>query len=193
MVSRMNHSRYQFSKAYTLIELLIAVAIAGVIASIGVWNYFSITRYQALLSLSSSLSEWIYSVKHYAQENDTSCSVSVSVATKELLSADPAGSECIPSFRFSNIVSSKGLLDKIKLCYRNLDPLVDALGCIPSTTSSTASVVFSRRGTVGTDAVFEFLALDSMNQKSKTCVIVIKPLGLIRNGKVTNNYCKPFD
>lgn len=166
----------------TLPEILVALAIVGILGSLAMSSFMSSVQSQSLSAASLQLAEWLENTRKRAIQQNKPCRVEVST-TLSLLKASTTN-EC-GAFEELNI--STAISDNIKICFRTLNPLTANLGCNSSTLSSTSLVTFSPRGSVTEDYVFEFYIPPA---SAKACTIILKPLGLIQQGQIIDGYCK---
>ena len=168
---------------YSLIELLVVISILGTISGPVFSSYISRARYQILQSASIATAEWLENARKRAMQNNSQCVISSSISNAKLSEDSTSSCGSISDLNLSEISQGSS---RVNICYRNIDPLGSGLGCNSQTVNSSLTLTFSPRGTNLVDAVYEFY---QQGQSAQTCAVVIKPLGIIRHGKISNGYC----
>ena len=168
---------------FSLAELLVSIAIIGVLASLSLGTYISTVKRQANRSASLTIAEWLDNIRKRAMQQNQPCTVTISTSSNTLL---PSTSNQCGSFPTLDISESSTAGFKPRFCYFSADPLITASSCSQNSTSSSNDIIFSPRGTTINNAIFEFyVSTDSPT----SCSILLSPLGIIRTGTIKNGFC----
>ena len=161
---------------FTLMEIIITVAIAGILAGVALASFNSSYENERLRSGSKVLAAWIDEQRKKAIQNSSACTVSVEVDGGEV---DKLSSQC----SFESSVGDE--FDPQSYIIADNDLSLTQI-------SGSSSWVFTPRGTTtaDTDEPPEFrLTLANSNALGR-CIRILAPLGLVRLARLTSeNEC----
>ena len=180
------------SHGFTLVELLVTVAILGILAGVSFVAYSRNWRDERVKAASRETAAWLDDVRRVAIQRATPCRIRVDRELRQL-SLDP-NPQNTTEFCAADLYGPLNLPTKIQnsgelvLCSTDIaqnDPVSTPLAC-NSTQSGSSTLVFTPRGTATSGLLMKF----HMPQAgADRCVAVMAPLGQIRSGKTTSNGC----
>ena len=180
------------SIGFTLVELIVTVAILGILAGISFVTYSRNWRAERVKAASRETTAWLDEVRRVAIQRATPCRIRVDRELRQL-SLDP-NPQNETEFCAANLYAPLNLPTKIQnsselvLCSTDIaqnDPVSTSLAC-SGTQSGSNTLVFTPRGTATSGLLMKF----HMPQAgADRCVAVMAPLGQIRSGKTTSNGC----
>ena len=188
------HSQHQRSpKGFTLVELMVTVAILGILAGISFVAYTRNWRAERVKAASRETAAWLDDVRRVAIQKATPCRIRVDRDLKQL-SLDP-NPENIAQFCGANLYAPLNLpltvqnSHELLLCSVEIeetdDPTTTPLNCSSAQPGSN-SLVVTPRGTATSGLLIKF----HMPQAgADRCVAVLAPLGQVRSGKATTTGC----
>ena len=171
--------------AFTLVELLIAVAVAGILTGIGLVNLSQRWSQERLLLASRQLHSWLDEQRRYAMQQSGTCQIEINTTTASLnqasspiqLGATGSTTNVCNGQAPLNLLASEQYGQGIKL---SVNP------------AGSQSLRFSFRGlseTVmgdGSRPSSLEMRLSLTDQQKQRCVRILNPLGLIHNGSATS-------
>ena len=184
-----------FNKGLTLVELLITVAILGILTSIAFVNLSSTWTRSKLLATTRELENWLNTQRNYAMTHNLTCRITIDPDNKQLISTIDSGDNSIPCsdqfanpknsiFNLSTLDNNKG--EKISLSVDGSDNSGGNLRFIRFQHQG-----FSQHHTLGTqgtlvddnrqDGIIE-IRLAHENLKQQRCIRIISPIGMMRDG-----------
>lgn len=169
---------------FTLVELLIAMAVAGILAGIGFVNLSQRWSQERLLLASRAMNAWLDEQRRYAMQQSGTCQIDINTTNASLTpSASPIQLETGNS---RNVCTGLASLDLRKSVQYGRDI---QLSLNPT---GSRSVRFSFRGlseTVNADGSKPSsleLRLSLADQQKQRCIRILNPLGLIHNGSASS-------
>ena len=184
----MKHSKNDQCRGFTTIELMVAVIIFGILAGIGLGHYQRNWKEERLKAITRETAAWLEDARLQALQQSETCVIEIDDARKALRAAAPTdGNDCVD-------ISPLDL----KQITQNID---DLILCSDKSTSSnlicdsshknsqpdgTTKIIFTPRGTVAQGGLMKLNLDQSINNR---CIIIVQPLGLIRQGIEENSNC----
>ena len=184
----MKPTRNDQSRGFTIIELMVVVIIVGILAGIGMGHYQRNWKEERLKAITRETAAWLEDARLQALQQSETCVIEIDDANTTLKAAsDDNGNNCID-------ISPLELKQKIQ----NIDNLIlcsdtstsgnlicDSLHT-SSQTSGTTKIIITPRGTVAQGGLIKL----NLNQSIKNrCIVIVQPLGLIRQGIEQNSSC----
>ena len=177
---------------FTFGELLMAMAVLGILATIGMVAFTRNWRDERLKGASRATAAWLDEARRLAVQKATPCRVTVNRSTGQLsLEPNPLNAtEFCAAANLSPLAVSSTVQNgkDIWLCsttLASLDAAQTSLSC-SSPTSGSDSLVFTPRGTATTSLLIQ---LSVPEASADRCIAVIAPMGQIRSGRVAGGRC----
>lgn len=176
-------------QGFSLVELMVTIAIAGILAGISIADFSQRWGQERLLGASRTLHSWLDEQRRFAIQKAGTCQLMINT-TAASLDASPATIELASSP--APVTTPNICAGQAPILIRNT---VSNGGSIQlSVSPATAQAIrFSFRGLsqgVSTDASLPNsveLRLKLPNISRERCVKVVNPLGMIRNGTASNS------
>jgi prepilin-type N-terminal cleavage/methylation domain-containing protein len=181
----MKHQLEDAQRAFTLVELLVAVAVAGILAGIGLVNLSQRWSQERLLLASRQLNSWLDEQRRYAMQQSGTCQIEINTTTASLnqassliqLGATGSTTNVCSGQAPLNLLASEQYGQGIKL---SVNP------------AGSQSLRFSFRGlsetlmSDGSRPSSLEMRLSLADQQKQRCVRILNPLGLIHNGSASS-------
>lgn len=180
---------YRPSLGFTLVELVIVIAVAGVLSSISFVSYREWADRELLKSSAQALIAWLDERRTQAMaamvaDKAGACIININSSLKQLSAAESISSVRIGTTDTNtyNTCQSSNNLNLSQLTSRSSDITLTASGDNPN------QLIFTFRGTspinssANSSAPYTEFKIEKVNHSSAVCVKVIKPLGLMRLG-----------
>ncbi len=187
------HSQHQRSpKGFTLGELMVTVAILGILAGISVVSFTRNWRAERVKAASREIAAWLDEVRRVAIQNATPCRIRVDRDVKQL-ALDP-NPQNIAEFCDDNLYAPLNLpltvrnSNELLICSVEIgetDPTTTPLNCSTAQPGSSSLVVTPR----GTATSGLLIKVHMPQAGADRCVAVLAPLGQVRSGKATTSGC----
>lgn len=169
---------------FSLVELMVTIAIAGILAGISIADFSQRWGQERLLNASKTLHSWLDEQRRYAMQKAGTCQLSINTSTANLSAAPtPITLTTSPStVTTPNICAGRAPIN-IRDTVSNGSQI--AMSVNPP---SAEAIRFSFRGlseTVSTEGATTSsieIRLALPNISRQRCVKVVNPLGIIRNG-----------
>ena len=181
----MNHPKRCRSAGFTMVELMMAMAIAGILSGLAVANYSSRWGQERLLGASRTVHAWLDEQRRIAMQQGGACKINIDTTNATLDPTDPT--IALPdSSTTSNICANRESL----LIQESVKNGAQIQLRKSSINSNADALIFSFRGfsqiaksnnAWSTQPQLE-LRLSMPNVSRERCIKVVNPLGLIRNG-----------
>jgi len=184
----MKLSKRNQSRGFSIIELIAAVVIFGILAGIGIGHYQRNWTEERLKAITRETSAWLEDARLQALQQSETCVIEIDDANAALKAASHEdGNHCVE-------IASLDLKGKVQ----NIEDLVlcseastsSNLICDHSHTNShtdgTTKIIITPRGTVARGGLIKLNLTQSIKNR---CIIIVQPLGLIRQGIEENNSC----
>lgn len=174
---------------FSLAELLIAIALAGVLAGIGFVNFSQRWGQERLLAASRRLNSWLDEQRRYSMQKAGTCQLKIDTTSATLAaSSSPIQLATSPSLGSTpNICRGQAPL-AIKTSVPNGSGIQ-----LTATPTTSQAIRFSFRGlseTISGDGSSPNsieLRLKLPTTSRERCVKVVNPLGIIRNGMAADS------
>ena len=179
----MNHKRTYIQQGFSLVEVVVAIVIVGILGSVSLVNLSRTVNSEKLKSTARSLENWINEQRNIAMQSGHSCSIIINPSTTEITSqrafaSSPTGctstSQTPLSFDFEDLYGT------------DLNKLTVSVTPPPSVASANSGVTFSYRGfsqnlnLASNDHLL--IRLSTPEITKERCIKVVSPIGLIRDG-----------
>jgi prepilin-type N-terminal cleavage/methylation domain-containing protein len=171
--------------AFTLVELLVAVAIAGILAGIGLVNLSQRWSQERLLLANRQLNSWLDEQRRYAMQHSGTCQIEINTTTASLTQASSL-IELGATGSTTNVCNGQAPLNL-------LEPEQYGQGIKLSVNpAGSQGLRFSFRGLSetlmgdGTRPSSLEMRLSLADQQKQRCVRILNPLGLIHNGSASS-------
>lgn len=179
-------------QAFTLIEVIVTIILVGILTSVALANLLQRRDRERLGTSSKAIAAWLDERRTQAmaamEESGTgACVIDIDPKLATLTSKESLSTILASKLKVANICRTDGDLKLAAVSPGSSSIQLNSL-------DSKSQIVFTFRGTSPTDVE---LFLTIPNLKAKSCVKVLKPLGLIRIGKSAANssdcdYTKPY-
>lgn len=182
------------SEGYTLTELLVTVAIVGILSGISVVTFAKNWRDERVKAATRETAAWLEQARTIAVQSSTPCRVTINQETA-VLSIDPntdandsntyCSADKLQPLRLRS--SIQGGVD-LEICTAQMSMSDPASYALPCTGEQSGSSIlrFTPRGTA-IDGTLIKLHLQQAN--TDRCIAVMSPLGQIRSGRATTSGC----
>ena len=173
---------------FTLVEVLVVVALVGIFSTIFVVNFRRNLEEERLKNVSREISSVLKEVKTITRQLSEHCELNLNYTDAVITVVNSA--ECIG---IGNSIDLKANVDNIsglKICGRT--DLSQTFACDANNDGSEPSgstestFVFTARGTVSQGGI---LKLYLPGAERTRCIAVLPPIGLIREGRDTGSGC----
>ncbi len=179
----MNHKTTYIQQGFSLVEVVVAIVIVGILGSVSLVNLSRTVNSEKLKSTARSLENWINEQRNIAMQSGHSCSIIINPSTTEITSqrafaSSPTGctstSQTPLSFDFEDLYGT------------DLNKLTVSVTPPPSVVSANSGVTFSYRGfsqnlnLASNDHLL--IRLSTPEITKERCIKVVSPIGLIRDG-----------
>lgn len=158
----------QASKGFSVVELIVIASVIGIIAGISIPSFTRNWEDERLNSASKQLVAWLEDQRRKAIQQSSPCRVTTDI-----------NAAIFTSYCDNNTTDIATL--NLRAEIRNSDSIILSL-----LNNGPASWVFSPRGTSTTDAE---LRISMANTNMGRCIRILKPLGLLRSGKLRDGSC----
>lgn len=184
--------QFVHSQAYTLVELIVTVAVVGILAGLSIVTFGRNWRAERVKAATRESSAWLEEVRKIAIQKATPCRVTITPADAQLAldpNPDDPAQYCASSNRAAlNLRDTVQNTNELLLCAADLagaDPASYNLPCT-SSQSGSQNLIFTPRGTA-TNGLLLKLHLEQAS--TDRCIAVMAPLGQIRSGRATDTGC----
>jgi prepilin-type N-terminal cleavage/methylation domain-containing protein len=181
----MNHPNRYRSAGFTMVELMMAMAIAGILSGLAVANYSNRWGQERLLGASRTMHAWLDEQRRIAMQQGGACKIKINTTNARLDPTDPTIT--LPdSSTTTNVCANRGSF----LIQESVKNGAQIQLRKSSINSNADALIFSFRGfsqiaksndTWSTQPQLE-LRLSMSGVSRERCIKVVNPLGLIRNG-----------
>lgn len=181
----MNHLKRCRSAGFTMVELMMAMAIAGILSGLAIANYSNRWGQERLLGASRAVHAWLDEHRRVAMQQGGACKIQLNTTNAILDPTDPTIT--LPdSSTTANICANRGSL----LIQESVNNGTQIQLRKSSINSNADALIFSFRGfsqialannSWSTQPQLE-LRLFMPGVSRERCIKVANPLGLIRNG-----------
>lgn len=181
----MNHPNRYRSAGFTMVELMMAMAIAGILSGLAVANYSNRWGQERLLGASRTVHAWLDEQRRIAMQQGGACKIKINTTNARLDPTDPTIT--LPdSSTTTNVCANRGSF----LIQESVKNGAQIQLRKSSINSNADALIFSFRGfsqiaksndTWSTQPQLE-LRLSMSGVSRERCIKVVNPLGLIRNG-----------
>ena len=183
----MNTKKNQKRQGFSLVEVIVAVLIIGILGSIGLVNLNQTINSEKLKTTTRSLENWINEQRNIAMQTGHSCSILIDPSTAKItsqraFSSSPTG--C------SSPTQIPSIFDFEELYGADFNQLTVAVAPSPAIASANSGITFSYRGfseNLNLSSNDQLLIrLSSPEVTKQRCIKVVSPIGLIRDGYAAN-------
>ena len=174
-------------QGFSLTEVLVAILIIGILASLSLVNLNRATNSEKLKTTTRSLENWINKQRNIAMQTGHSCSVLINPSTTKItsqraFSSSPTG--C------ASIAQTPSIFDFEEIYGADFNKLTVTVKPIPSSAGTKSGVTFSYRGfsenlNLSSNEQL-IIRLNSPEVTTERCIKVVSPIGLIRDGYAVN-------
>ena len=181
----MTHPNRHKTTGFTMLELMMAMAIAGILSGLAIANYSNRWGQERLLGASRTVHAWLDEQRRIAMQQGGACKININTTNARLDPTDPTIT--LPdSSTTSNICANRESL----LIQESMKNGAQIQLRKSSNNSNADALIFSFRGfsqiaksnnTWSTQPQLE-LRLSMSGVSRERCIKVVNPLGLIRNG-----------
>lgn len=177
----MTTSAHQSQSGFTLVELLLVVAVAGILSGIAIVTLSQRLSQERLLAAARETHSWIDSQRRIAMTNGQACEILI----------DQNNAHLDPSASTITLGTGQSILNscRTQAVLRIRDAIPNGSGVTLSTTPGNVQAIrFSFRGlseiiTSQGDLTSQVeLRLSQSGSNKSRCIKIMSPLGLIRNG-----------
>ena len=181
----MNHLNRCGSAGFTMVELMTAMAIAGILSGLAVVSYSNRWGQERLLGASRTVHAWLDEQRRIAMQQGGACKININTTNATLDPTDPTIT--LPDSSTTNNICAKRESLLIQESVKNGAQIQLRKSSI---NSNADALIFSFRGfsqiaksnnTWSTQPQLE-LRLSMPGVSRERCIKVANPLGLIRNG-----------
>jgi Tfp pilus assembly protein FimT len=158
----------QATAAFSLPELMVIVAIAGILAGLAVPNFLRNWQDENLNSANKQAIAWLDDLRRKAIQQSSPCRVQISSNPAQLTGSCDNATEVTSTLNFATEIPNG---DQLILTLPNNSP---------------ATWIFTPRGTTTTDAE---LRMTLPGSSLGRCIRLLQPLGLLRSGKLRSETC----
>jgi len=169
---------------FSLVEMMIVVATAGILAGIAIPSFQRNLKQERLKAASQQTTAWLEDVRLRAMQQSKTCSIEIS-ADNATLKPNTSSNTC-------DNISQLNLRDEVEnaqslvVCSQSeLEPV--STDCSYNNTNTVPTeIVFTPRGTTSRGALIQ-LHIDPAI--SNRCIAITQPLGMIRQGIKASTAC----
>ena len=173
---------------FTIIELMVAVIIIGILAGIGMGHYQRNWKEERLKAIARETAAWLEDARLRAIQESETCMIEIDDANTTLKASSSDHQNNCADISTLNLKQITQNIDNLILCSDTSTS--SNLICDSSHTYSQANgatrIIITPRGTVAQGGLIKLYLDQSIKNR---CISIMQPLGLIRQGIEKSSNC----